>query len=63
MKTFTIIKSHVGNNLYSLVLVSTMIVDGKEVKEGLNLSNITLEEADNTEQLFRLYGSKLLGNK
>jgi len=59
MKTFTIIKSPCGNNLYSLVLVSTMIVDGKEVKEGLNLSNITLEEADNTEQLFRLYGSKL----
>ena len=59
MKTFTIIKSHVGNNLYSIVLVSTEIVDGKEVKDGLNLSNITLEEADKTEQLFRLYGSKL----
>lgn len=59
MKTFIIIKSPCGNNLYSLVLVSTMTVDGKEIKEGLNLSNITLEEADNTEQLFRLYGSKL----
>jgi hypothetical protein len=34
MKTFTIIKSPCGNNLYSIVLVSTEIIDGKEVKDG-----------------------------
>ena len=59
MKTFTIIKSHVGNNLYSIVLVSTEIIDGKEVKDGLNQSNKTLEQVDEIERLFRLYGSKL----
>lgn len=59
MKTFTIIKSHIGNNLYSIVLVSTEIVDDKEVKDGLNLSNKTLEQVDEIEKLFRLYGSKL----
>lgn len=59
MKTFTIIKSHVGNNLYSIVLGSTEIIDGKEVKDNLIQSGKTLEQVDETERLFRLYGKTL----
>lgn len=60
MKKFRIIKSPIGD-LYSIVLQSWEIdEEGKEVNnDGLNQSSITLEQADETERLFRVYGSKL----
>ena len=63
MRYFTIIKSYAGNNLYSLVLKSWEVgQDGKEINiDGLIITNKTLNEVDEIEKLFRMYGSKLKG--
>lgn len=64
MKYFRIIKSATGDT-YSLVLQSWELDEnGKEINhDGLNKNNLTLDDSDKTEMLFRLYGSKLMGNK
>jgi len=60
MKYFRIIKNSNGDT-YSLVLQSwEKDENGKEINyDGLNKTDLTLEETDKFEDLFRQYGSKL----